>query len=164
MHDIGKIGIPDKIMLKPGKLTPGEFEIIKTHTEIGARLLSQSKSKILQMAHEIALNHHEKFNGNGYPNQLKGTKIPLSGRIIAISDTFDALSSKRPYKDPYPPEVIYDSLKKERGEHFDPEILDIFITNFDQFLKIRGKVGTFEGEAYEKFLFSERDKIHNKII
>ena len=164
MHDIGKIGIPDKILLKPGKLTTIEFEIIKTHTEIGARLLSRSKSKILQMAHEIALNHHEKFNGSGYPNQLKGINIPLSGRIISIADIFDALTSKRPYKDPYPPKVIYDILEKERGEHFDPEILDVFMDNFDQFLEIRGKTGTFEGEAYQKFLFSERDKIHNEIL
>jgi putative two-component system response regulator len=164
MHDIGKIGIPDKILLKPGKLTPGEFKIIKTHTEIGARLLSQSKSKILQMAHEIALSHHERFNGSGYPNQLKGTDIPLSGRIVAIADTFDALSSKRPYKDPYPPKIIYSIMQKEEGEHFDPEILDVFITNFDQFLKIRGKIGTFEGEAYKKFVLSKRDTIHNETL
>ncbi len=158
MHDIGKIGIPDKILLKPGKLTHIEFETIKTHTQIGARLLSRSKSKILQMAHEIALNHHEKFNGKGYPNQLKGNSIPISGRIVAIADTFDALTSKRPYKDPYPPEITYDILKEERGKHFDPEILDIFIANFDQFLEIRGKVGTFEGEANKNFMLSERDK------
>jgi len=164
MHDIGKIGIPDKILLKPGKLTPGEFKIVKTHTEIGARLLSQSKSKILQMAYEIALNHHEKFNGSGYPNQLKRADIPLSGRIVAIVDTFDALSSRRPYKDPYPPKIIYSILQKEGGEHFDPEIIDVFLTNFNQFLEIRGRIGTFEGEVYEKFLFSERDKIHNEIL
>ncbi|MBU8910536.1 MAG: two-component system response regulator, partial [Desulfobacterales bacterium] len=83
--------------------------------------------------------------------------------IAAIADTFDALTSKRPYKDPYPPEVVYDIMKEERGEHFDPEILDICIANFDQFLEIRGKVGTFEGEAYQKFLFSERDRINGKI-
>jgi putative two-component system response regulator len=164
MHDIGKIGIPDKIMLKPGKLTHSEFKIIETHTEIGAKLLSKSKSKILQIAHEIALSHHEKFNGSGYPNQLKGLDIPLSGRIVAIADIFDALTSKRPYKDPYPPKVIYDIFKKERGKHFDPEILDVFIDGFEQFLKIRREIGIFEGEAYKKFLFSERDKIDNGII
>ncbi|WP_304511829.1 response regulator [Desulfobacula sp.] len=158
MHDIGKIGIPDKILLKPGKLTHSEFETIKAHTQIGARLLFQSKSKILQMAHEIALTHHEKFNGKGYPNQLKGIDIPISGRIVALADTFDALTSKRPYKDPYPPEIIYDILKKEKGEHFDPEVLDIFITSFDQFLKIRGKVGTFEGKTDQHFTLSERDR------
>jgi len=163
MHDIGKIGILDKILLKPGKLTHIEFETMKTHTQIGARLLSRSKSKILQMAHEIALNHHEKFNGKGYPQQLKGTDIPLSGRIVAIADTFDALTSRRPYKDPYPPDITYDILKKERGEHFDPDILDAFINNFDQFLEIRGNIGTFESEVYQNFTLSERDRSDNDI-
>jgi len=158
MHDIGKIGIPDKILLKPGKLTFDEFEVIKTHTKIGARLLSKSKSKILQMAQEIALSHHEKFNGTGYPNQLKGTDIPISGRITALADTFDALTSKRPYKIPYPPEVTYDILKKERGKQFDPEILDIFISNFDKFIEIRGKFGTFNDETFQDYMLSERDK------
>ena len=158
MHDIGKIGIPDKILLKPGKLTHVEFETIKTHTKIGARLLSRSKSKILQMAQEIALTHHEKFNGKGYPNQLKGTQIPISGRIVALADTFDAITSKRPYKDPYPAEITFDILKKERGEHFDPEVLDIFIQNFDQILEIRGNVGTFENGLYPNFMLSERDR------
>ncbi|SDU52667.1 response regulator [Desulfobacula phenolica] len=162
MHDIGKIGIPDKILLKPGKLTNIEFETIKTHPQIGARLLSRSKSKILQMAHEIALNHHEKFNGKGYPNQAKGIDIPISGRITAIADTFDALTSKRPYKDPYPPEVTYNIMKKERGEHFDPDILDVFLNNFEQFLDIRGKVLAFEGESGQGFKLSERDKINSK--
>jgi len=158
MHDIGKIGIPDIILLKPGKLTHVEFETIKTHAQIGARLLSRSKSKILQMAQEIALTHHEKFNGKGYPNQLKGTQIPISGRIVAIADTFDALTSKRPYKEPYPSEIAYDILKKERGEHFDPDVLDIFIKDFDYLLEIRGTVGTFEGEAFQDFILSERDR------
>ena len=157
MHDTGKIGIPDKIILKPGKLTPEEFEIIKTHTLIGARLLSRSKSKILQMAQEIALSHHEKFNGNGYPNKLKKSEIPISGRITALADTFDALTSKRPYKDPYPPEVTYKILKKERGKHFDPEILDIFISSFDQFIEMRGKVGTFNDEDFQNYILSDRD-------
>lgn len=110
------------------------------------------------MAHEIALNHHEKFNGKGYPNQAKGTDIPISGRITAIADTFDALTSKRPYKDPYPPEVTYDLMKKERGEHFDPDILDVFLNNFDQFLDIRGKVLAFEGKPGQIFNLSERDR------
>ncbi len=158
MHDIGKIGIPDKILLKPGKLTHIEFETIKTHAQIGARLLSRSKSKILQMAREIALTHHEKFNGKGYPNQLKGTSIPISGRIVAIADTFDALTSKRPYKEPYPMEIALDILKKERGEQFDPELLDIFIQNFDEFLEIRGKVGIFQGDSFQDFVLSERDR------
>jgi len=158
MHDIGKIGIPDKIILKPGKLTSEEFEIIKTHTLIGARLLSKANSKILHMAREIALTHHEKFNGKGYPHQLKGDDIPISGRIAALADTFDALTSKRPYKDPYPPNVTFDIMMKERGEHFDPDVLDTFINNFDQFLKIRGEVGTFEAKTDQFFTLSERDR------
>ncbi len=158
MHDIGKIGIPDSILSKPGKLTDIEFDIIKTHTQIGARLLSKSNSKILQVAREIAATHHEKYNGNGYPEQLKKTDIPISGRIIALADTFDALTSKRPYKTPYPPEVTFDIMKKERGEHFDPEILDIFISNFDEFIDIRGTVGTYQGEGFQDFMLSDRDK------
>lgn len=158
MHDIGKIGIPDIILLKPGMLTHIEFETIKTHTQIGARLLSRSKSKILQMAHEIALTHHEKFNGKGYPHQLMGTGIPISGRLVAIADTFDALTSKRPYKEPYPPDLTLDILKKERGEQFDPDILDIFVDNFDSFLDIRGNIGIFEGESFQDFILSERDR------
>ncbi len=162
MHDIGKMGIPDSILLKPGKLTNIEFETIKTHTQIGARLLSRSKSKILQMGQEIALNHHEKFNGKGYPNGIKGSDIPISGRIVAIADTFDALTSKRPYKDPYPAELTRDILIKERGEQFDPEILDIFIANFDSFINIRKKSGAYDEESLQTYVLSERDKIDIK--
>jgi len=159
MHDIGKIGIPDNILLKPGRLTDIEFETIKTHTTIGAKLLSHSKSKIIQMAEEIALTHHEKFNGKGYPNQLKGTDIPISGRIIAIADTFDAITSKRPYKEPYPFEMALELLKKERGKHFDPDVLDVFVENFDKIVEIRGRIGTFEGETFQGFILSERDRV-----
>ncbi len=158
MHDIGKIGIPDKILLKPGKLTSEEFETMKTHSVIGAKLLSESNSLILQMAHEIAMSHHEKFNGKGYPRGLKGEAIPLSGRIVAIADTFDALTSRRPYKDPYPPEVVYEIMKKERGEHFDPHILDLFIDHYDEFVAIRGKIGPSDADVLTNFMVSERDR------
>nr|WP_320017428.1 HD domain-containing phosphohydrolase [uncultured Desulfobacter sp.] len=141
MHDIGKIGIPDHIILKPGELTSQEFEIMKTHTIIGAKLLSRSKSAILQMAEEIAISHHEKFNGQGYPNGLSKEEIPLSGRIVAIVDTFDALTSKRPYKDPYSFEKVYDIIKGEREKHFDPSITDLFIDNFSYLFAIREKIG-----------------------
>ncbi len=160
MHDIGKIGIPDKILLKPGKLTNIEYETMKTHTLIGSRLLSKSKSKILQMAQEIALTHHEKFNGKGYPNQIKANQIPVAGKIVAIADTFDALTSKRPYKDPYPPEVTFEIIKKERGEHFDPDVLDIFISNFEQFMVLRSNTGAFTSESYQNFELSERDRLN----
>ena len=158
MHDVGKIGIPDKIMLKPGKLTQEEFEIIKTHTTIGARLLSRSKSGILKMAEEIALFHHEKYNGQGYPNQVSGEDIPISGRIVAIADTFDALTSKRPYKDPYPPEMALDIIRNVRGKHFDPQITDIFVEYFSDFLRIRETIGAFEEVSLKNFMLSERDK------
>jgi len=158
MHDVGKIGIPDKILLKPGKLTSDEFNIIKGHPEIGARLLSKSRSRILQMAEEIALTHHEKVNGTGYPRGLSGEKIPLAGRIVAIADTFDALTSKRPYKEPYPPEMVLDIIRRERGEHFDPGITDIFIDHFDQLLSIRNNFGETTQITLEAFSLSERDQ------
>ncbi|MCK5163836.1 MAG: response regulator [Desulfobacula sp.] len=158
MHDVGKIGIPDKIMLKPGKLTRKEFGIMKTHTTIGAKLLSRSKSGILKMAKEIALCHHEKYNGHGYPKQLSGEDIPISGRIVAIADTFDALTSRRPYKDPYPPEMALDIIRNERDRHFDPLITDIFMEHFDDFLHIRETIGGVEEVNLENFMLSERDK------
>jgi len=159
MHDVGKIGIPDKILMKKGKLDNHEFDIIKGHTKIGAKLLSKSKSAILQVAAEIALSHHEKFNGYGYPNGIKGEDIPISGRIVAIVDTFDALTSKRPYKDPYPPEMAFDIIMREREAHFDPVITDLFLGHFDEFLEIREKIGKLEAVRLEDFMLSERDKI-----
>ncbi|MDI6687103.1 MAG: HD domain-containing protein, partial [Desulfobacterales bacterium] len=115
MHDIGKIGIPDHILLKPGKPTDEEFDIIKTHTTIGANILSNSGAKIIILAEQIALSHHEKWNGQGYPNGLSGFDIPTAGRIVAVADVFDALTSKRPYKKAFPMEVALDIMKKERG-------------------------------------------------
>ncbi|MDD9302016.1 MAG: HD domain-containing protein [Desulfobacter sp.] len=158
MHDVGKIGIPDSILLKPGKLTPKEFEIIKQHPLIGARLLSKSKSKILQMAEEIALTHHEKFNGKGYPKGLSKQEIPLSGRIVAIADTFDALTSKRPYKKPYPPEMVFDIIRQEKANHFDPMLTDLFLEHFDHFLSIRQALGDISKITLEEFNLSERDE------
>ena len=139
MHDVGKIGIPDDILLKPGKLTGEEFEIIKSHTLIGAKILGGSSSEILQLGAEIALTHHEKWNGKGYPRGLSGTAIPLAGRIVALADVFDALTSKRPYKDAFPFEVACDIIKKDRGEHFDPELTDAFLNNMDAVLKIKAE-------------------------
>jgi len=141
MHDVGKIGIPDSLLLKPGKLTDEEFDIIKTHSTIGAKILAHSKSKILQVAEQIALSHHEKWNGKGYPQGLAGENIPLVGRIIGLADVFDALTSKRPYKDPFPVEKAIDIIKKERGEHFDPHIVDVFLENIDEILKIKEEEG-----------------------
>jgi len=147
MHDIGKIGVPDNILMKPGKLTDEEFETMKTHTTIGAKILAHPKSEILKLAEQIALYHHEKWNGTGYPHGLSGDTIPLAARIVALADTFDALTSKRPYKDPYPFEVAYDIIKKERSQHFDPAIVDLFLKNIDEILKIKQK-NTFERQPF----------------
>ena len=134
MHDIGKIGIPDSILLKKGRLSKEEFKVMKTHTIIGAKILDGSNSKILQMAQQIAISHHEKWNGKGYPYQLAGEAIPLVGRIVALADVFDALISERPYKKAYSLEKSCDIIRKERGNHFDPKIVDIFLDNLDELL------------------------------
>ena len=126
MHDVGKLGIPDRILLKPGKLDPEEFEIMKQHTVIGAQLLSNSHSPVLQMGELIALTHHERWDGSGYPNRLAGMDIPLVGRICAIADVFDALSSKRCYKDPWPLDKTLMEMHSLSGKQFDPGLIDLF--------------------------------------
>lgn len=126
MHDVGKLGIPDRILLKPDKLDADEWEIMKQHTVIGAQLLSNSQSPILQMAEMIALTHHEKWDGSGYPNRLAGEDIPLVGRICAVADVFDALSSKRCYKDPWPIEKVLQELDSLSGIQFDPRLIEMF--------------------------------------
>ena len=126
MHDVGKLGIPDRILLKPGKLDPEEFEIMKQHTVIGAQLLSNSHSPVLQMGEMIALTHHEKWDGSGYPNRLAGMDIPLVGRICAIADVFDALSSRRCYKDPWPLDKTLMEMHSLSGKQFDPALIDLF--------------------------------------
>ncbi len=142
MHDVGKIGIPDSILLKKGKLTNKEFEIIKTHCTLGARLLSNSNSEILQLAESIAFTHHEKWNGNGYPQGLSGEGIPIEGRIIALADVFDALTSKRHYKEPYPVEMACNIIREERGKHFDPELADVFSDNLNEIIKMHTTLRT----------------------
>ena len=158
MHDVGKIGIPDSILSKPGKLTNEEFDQMKTHATIGGKILADSKAEILQLAHEIAVSHHEKWNGRGYPKGLSNKKIPIAGRIVALSDVFDALTSKRPYKMPYPVEVALDIIKKERGEHFDPDIVDAFLDSIDAILKIKEEVGDNPDLSGLNFKYSERDQ------
>ncbi len=128
MHDIGKVGIPDNILLKPGKLTTEEFKIMKTHSDIGSKVLAGSDSEILKTAEEIAETHHEKFDGTGYPFCLKGKNIPLFGRITAIADVFDALVSERIYKPALKKEEALDILEKGKGTHFDPELADAFLS------------------------------------
>jgi|GEM_PF-2080797 len=128
LHDVGKIGIPDRVLLKPGKLDREEWEIMKTHTTTGATLLSGSQSALFQLAETIANTHHERWDGSGYPHGLKGTEIPLVGRICAICDVFDALSSRRPYKEPWPFDRVIEEIERSRATHFDPELVDAFLT------------------------------------
>lgn len=158
MHDIGKIGIPDSILLKPDKLNREEWEIMKTHTTIGADLLDGHPSKLMVTARNIALTHHEKWDGSGYPHGLQGENIPLMGRLAGIVDVFDALSSRRPYKDPYPIDNVLSIMKKERGKHFDPILTDLFLNNIDKFLIIRQKYTDEEGQATADYTLSKRDE------
>lgn len=139
MHDLGKIGIPDHVLLKPGKLTPDEWEVMKTHAEIGAEILGAGASDYVNMGSIIALSHHEKWDGSGYPSGLSGEDIPLAGRICAVADVFDALTSKRPYKEAFSVEKSLEIMKQGRGTHFDPMMLDAFLDNMDTVLAIKAK-------------------------
>jgi len=138
MHDIGKIGIPDRILQKPGPLTPDEWVIMRQHTEIGAEIIGQfgGGSELFVMARSIALSHHEKWNGSGYPLGLKGEAIPIEGRIVALADVFDALTTRRPYKEAWPLEKAIVLLQDEAGEHFDPTLSELFIERMPQVRKI----------------------------
>jgi putative two-component system response regulator len=142
MHDIGKIGIPDKILLKPGKLNAEEWEVMKKHTLIGADILKGSDIGFVRMGETIALAHHEKWDGSGYPRGLNGRKIPLAGRITALADVFDALTSNRPYKEAFSIEKSMRIISQERNKHFDPEVVDAFFAVQDAILKIK--------EAYQE--------------
>jgi two-component system response regulator RpfG len=137
MHDIGKIGIKDDILLKPGKLTPEEFMIMKEHTLIGYEILKDSPSKFLKMGAVIALGHHEKFDGSGYPHGRKGDEIPKVARIVAVADVYDALVSERPYKHAWPLQTALDYMEKQRGIHFDPECFDAFKAQLDVIMRIQ---------------------------
>lgn len=137
MHDIGKIGIPDSILLKPGKLDPVEWEIMKTHTTIGARILESPSSQLLETGRIIAESHHERWDGTGYPRGLAGEGIPLYGRICAVADVFDALTSRRPYKGPLSNEEALEIMAPGRGTHFDPRVYDAFLDNLEEFLEIQ---------------------------
>jgi putative two-component system response regulator len=157
LHDVGKVGISDEILLKPGKLSPEEFERMQRHTLfgkrivermgehewaklrqhvlIGSRILDVPRSPILTMAARIALTHHERWDGTGYPLGLKGEDIPIEGRITAIADVFDALSSRRPYKPPYPIDKCFEIITAESGTHFDPSIVNVFLSQRDRIVR-----------------------------
>lgn len=137
MHDVGKLGTPDQILLKPGRLTPEEFEIMKEHASIGYEILKDSSSPVVRMGAEIALSHHERFDGKGYPRGLFGEAIPLIGRIVAIADVFDALTSDRPYKPAWDVQEACEYLIRGRGHHFDPRCIDAFLDDWDEVQRIR---------------------------
>ena len=139
MHDIGKIGIPDDIITKPGKLNAEEWEHIQRHSEIGAEIIGEHDVELLRLAHTIAITHHEKWNGKGYPKGLKGSEIPLEGRIVAIADVFDALTSHRPYKNAWSVEKAAALIESEAGEHFDPHLTVLFFDIIADIVKIKDK-------------------------
>ena len=145
MHDIGKIGIPDDVLLKPGKLDADEWEVMKTHCQIGAEILGDHPSPLMQLARLVALTHHEKWDGSGYPKGLAGEQIPLVGRITAVADVFDALTSERPYKKGWPIEDATQFIKDQAGAHFDPEVVQKFCDHLDEIANIRETLrDTFE--------------------
>ena len=137
MHDIGKVAIPDAILNKPGKFTDEEFEHMKKHAELGFEMLKYSERPLLKCASIVAYEHHEKYNGKGYPNGTIGEDIHIYGRITAVADVFDALGSDRCYKKAWNDEKIFNLFREERGQHFDPKLVDIFFEYLDEFLTIR---------------------------
>lgn len=144
LHDIGKVGIPDSVLLKPGQLNDREFAIMKSHTELGAETLAAAlaefpQARFLEMARDIAATHHERFDGSGYPRGLVGEAIPLAGRIVALADVYDALTSKRVYKPAHSHEVSRSIILEGRGSHFDPDIVDAFLACEHQFIQIHAK-------------------------
>lgn len=150
LHDIGKVGIPDHILLKPGKLTPDEWETMKTHATLGSEAIEQAERdaakpvEFLTIAKEIAHYHHEKWDGSGYPEGLRGNEIPISARLMALADVFDALIMRRVYKPPMPPDAARDIIASERGRHFDPDVVDAFLNHFAHFCAIAERYGDGE--------------------
>ena len=156
LHDIGKVGIPDRILLKPGRFEPHEFEIMKTHTTLGRDAIQHAEDQLgmpvefLQYAKEIAYGHQEKWDGSGYPLGLAGDAIPLSARIMAVADVYDALISRRVYKEGMPHEKAVDIMREGRGTHFDPDILDTFLGLLDEFQRIAQKFADSDADMAEK--------------
>lgn len=136
MHDVGKLGVPDAILLKPGKLDDDERRIMEKHTVFGAKIMEGSDSEVLEWSRVIALSHHEKWDGTGYPEKLGGADIPETGRIVALADVFDALTSKRVYKPAFPLEKAREIIQKDSGTHFDPEVVGVFCKCFDEIYEI----------------------------
>jgi putative two-component system response regulator len=149
MHDVGKLGIPDRILQKPGRLTPEERKVMELHTTIGGSILKGSNAPILQKSRVVALTHHEKYDGTGYPRGLKGEKIPVEGRITILADVFDALSSKRVYKEAMPEADVLGILEEGRGTHFDPALLDVFLGSLAEVRNIKERY-TDREEDFDK--------------
>lgn len=139
MHDVGKIGIPDRILLKPGKLDKDEWEIMKTHTTIGGKIIGDHSSDLLKLAKQVALTHHEKWDGSGYPNGVAGVHIPLAGRIVALADVFDALTSERPYKKAWSEADAISEINNSSGKHFDPDLVAAFMKGLPEILEVKKK-------------------------
>lgn len=152
MHDVGKIGIPDRILLKPGPLDEEEFALMRKHPKFGYDIIGEHASRLLQMARQVALTHHERWNGKGYPGGLRGEEIPLEGRLVAIADVFDALTSARPYKAAWPLDKTLDLLRRESGEHFEPRIVDQFFVCLPDIIKIKER---YTEEAEEVSLLDQ---------
>jgi HD-GYP domain-containing protein (c-di-GMP phosphodiesterase class II) len=131
LHDVGKLGVPDKILLKPGRLTPAEFRVMQEHTTIGASILTGSRFPVLQLGEEIALAHHERWDGRGYPHGLEGEGIPIAGRIVAVADVFDALTHVRPYKGAWAPADAVAEIERGAGSQFDPDVVAAFVELWD---------------------------------
>ena len=147
LHDIGKIGIPDAILLKPGRLDREEWEIMKRHAEIGGAILANSGFALLDLARSIALTHHEQWDGSGYPHGLKGEDIPIAGRLTAVADVFDALTSERPYKPVWPVTQALEFLKDRAGQHFDPRLIVLFERELPALLELKNRFRDTEDEA-----------------
>ena len=137
MHDVGKIGIPDVILFKRGALDAEEKKVMETHTLIGGRILADSPSALMQLGQIVALSHHERWDGTGYPRRLRGEQIPIAGRICAVVDVFDAMTAERPYRPAFPPEAVLETMRQGRGTHFDPRLLDLFMGRLDEVHEVR---------------------------
>lgn len=136
LHDVGKVAIPDNILLKPGKLTDEEMAVIRTHATIGERILADSGCELIQLGAQIAAGHHERWDGAGYPNGLKADEIPVAARVVAVADVFDALTTRRPYKEPMPVEVARNYMVENKGQQFDPACVEAFLSRWDEVLEI----------------------------
>lgn len=140
MHDIGKVGIPDSILLKEGPLDEREMDIMKEHPAIGYEILKDSPSRYITLGAEIALSHHEKYDGSGYPNGLEGENIPLAGRIVAVADVYDALTTRRPYKEAWPVDDAVDYIRNASGTHLDPQVVEAFLNNLEEVINIQSRL------------------------